>query len=168
MWQESLEIIPRMWTEDPFEYEGRFVSVPKRSILPKPRQKPHPPIWTAATSPGTWELAGKNGVGILGLTLFVSVPQLAERVRVYRNAMREAKPVGKFVNDQVGAFTIVHVADTQADAVANGGPEAAINYLLYAFRILGGFATPDGSGMQRRASGIPAGCVPRRRRSACR
>jgi alkanesulfonate monooxygenase SsuD/methylene tetrahydromethanopterin reductase-like flavin-dependent oxidoreductase (luciferase family) len=149
MWQESLEMIPRMWTEDPFEYEGRFVSVPSRSIVPKPLQKPHPPIWTAATSPATWELAGRNGIGILGLTIFVSVPQLAERVRVYREALKTAKPVGKFVNDRVGAFTIVHVADTRARAMANGGADAAINYLLYAFRVLGGFVDPRGGGMKR-------------------
>ena len=81
MWQESLEMIPRMWTEDPFEHAGRFVTVPPRSILPKPLQKPHPPIWMAATSPQSWEIAGRNGIGILGLTIFVSVPQLADRVR---------------------------------------------------------------------------------------
>jgi alkanesulfonate monooxygenase SsuD/methylene tetrahydromethanopterin reductase-like flavin-dependent oxidoreductase (luciferase family) len=149
MWQESLEIIPRMWTEDPFEYEGRFVKIPPRSIIPKPRQKPHPPMWAAATSPQTWELAGRNGIGILGLTIFVSVPQLAERVRVYREALKQAKPVGKFVNDRVGAFTIVHVAETREEAIANGGADAAMNYLLYAFRVLGGFADPSGRGMQR-------------------
>jgi alkanesulfonate monooxygenase SsuD/methylene tetrahydromethanopterin reductase-like flavin-dependent oxidoreductase (luciferase family) len=149
MWQESLEMIPRMWTEDPFEHAGRFVSVPARSILPKPLQKPHPPMWMAATSPASWEIAGRNGIGILGLTIFVSVPQLEERVCVYRNALKQAKPVGKFVNDRVGAFTIVHVAETREQAVANGAPEAAINYLLYAFRILGGFADPSGRGMQR-------------------
>src|SRR5262245_11059507 len=146
MWQESLEIIPRMWTEDPFEYQGRFVSIPARSVIPKPLQQPHPPIWCAATSPATWELAGRNGIGILGLTIFVSVPQLADRVRAYRAALRDARPVGKFINDRVGAFTIVHVADTQAEAVANGGADAAINYLLYAFRVLGGFAAPRGTG----------------------
>jgi alkanesulfonate monooxygenase SsuD/methylene tetrahydromethanopterin reductase-like flavin-dependent oxidoreductase (luciferase family) len=148
MWQESLELIPRMWTEDPFEHHGRFVDVPARSIVPKPLQKPHPPIWMAATSPQSWEIAGRNGIGILGLTIFVSVPQLAERVRAYRAALAGAKPVGRFVNDRVGAFTIVHVAETRAQAVANGGPEAAINYLLYAFRVLGGFADPGGRGMQ--------------------
>src|SRR5205085_5787080 len=116
MWQESLEMIPRMWTEDPFEHHGRFVSVPPRSIVPKPLQKPHPPIWMAATRPASWEIAGKNGIGILGLTIFVSVPQLQERVAVYRRALRDAKPVGKFVNDQVGAFTIVHVAETRRQA----------------------------------------------------
>lgn len=149
MWQESLEMIPRMWTEDPFEHRGRFVSVPPRSILPKPLQKPHPPLWMAATSPQSWELAGRNGIGILGLTIFVSIPQLQERVRAYRAALQHAKPVGKFINDRIGAFTIVHVAETRAQAVANGATDAAINYLLYAFRILGGGANPGDSGMQR-------------------
>jgi alkanesulfonate monooxygenase SsuD/methylene tetrahydromethanopterin reductase-like flavin-dependent oxidoreductase (luciferase family) len=162
MWQESLEIIPRMWTEDPFEYDGRFVSIPSRSIVPKPLQKPHPPIWTAATSPGTWELAGKNGIGILGLTIFVNVPQLAERVRVYRQALATAKPVGKFVNDKVGAFTIVHIAETREQAMANGGADAAMNYLLYAFRVLGGFVDPRGGGMQRELAGDEVASTPYR------
>jgi len=162
MWQESLEIIPRMWTEDPFEYEGRFVKIPPRSIVPKPRQKPHPRIWAAATSPQTWEIAGRNGIGILGLTIFVSVPQLAERVKVYRAALAQAKPVGKFVNDQVGAFTIVHVAETREEAIANGGADAAINYLLYAFRVLGGFADPSGRGMQREYADLEVQSTPYR------
>ena len=80
------------------------------------------------------------------------MPQLAERVRAYRAALKHAKPVGKFVNDQVGAFTIVHVAETREQAVANGGADAAINYLLYAFRVLGGFADPGDGGMKRDAA----------------
>jgi alkanesulfonate monooxygenase SsuD/methylene tetrahydromethanopterin reductase-like flavin-dependent oxidoreductase (luciferase family) len=149
MWQEALEIIPRMWTEDPFEYDGRFVKIPPRSIIPRPLQQPHPPIWMAATSPPSWEIAGRNGIGILGLTIFVSVPQLEERIRAYRAALAEARPVGKFVNDRVGAFTIVHAAETRAQAIANGGAEAAINYLLYAFRVLGGGADPSRTAMKR-------------------
>ncbi len=155
-------MIPRMWTEDPFEYTGRFVSVPPRSILPKPLQKPHPPIWMAATSPLSWEIAGRNGIGILGLTIFVSVPQLAERVRAYRAALATAKPVGKFVNDRVGAFTIVHVADSMEEAIRNGGADAAINYLLYAFRVLGGFADPSGRGMQREYADLEIKSTPYR------
>ena len=154
MWQESLEMIPRMWTEETFSHEGRFVQVPPRSIHPKPLQQPHPPIWMAATSPQSWELAAQNGIGILGLTIFVSVPQLEERVRAYRAAIAGAKPVGKRLNDRVGAFTIVHVAETKEQAIANGATDAAINYLLYAFRVLGGFADPSGRGMQREYAGL--------------
>jgi alkanesulfonate monooxygenase SsuD/methylene tetrahydromethanopterin reductase-like flavin-dependent oxidoreductase (luciferase family) len=149
MWQESLAIVPRMWTEDPFEFHGRFVDIPPRSIVPKPLQQPHPPIWMAATSPQSWELAARNGIGILGLTIFVSVPQLAERVRAYRAALADAQPVGNFINDRVGAFTIVHVAETRQHAIDNGATDAAINYLLYAFRVLGGGAAPGDAGMRR-------------------
>jgi alkanesulfonate monooxygenase SsuD/methylene tetrahydromethanopterin reductase-like flavin-dependent oxidoreductase (luciferase family) len=149
MWRESLEIIPRMWTEDPFEFAGEFVKIPQRSILPKPLQKPHPPLWMAATSPEGWEIAGRAGIGILGLTIFVRIPQLADRVRAYRRALEEAKPVGRVINDRVGAFTIVHAAESHQQALDNGGADAAINYLLYAFRVLGGFADPQGRGMQR-------------------
>ena len=149
MWQESLEMIPRMWTEDPFAHDGKYVKVPSRSIVPKPLQKPHPPLWMAATSPTSWELAGQNGIGILGLTIFVSVPQLEDRVRAYRAALKNAKPVGRFINDRIGAFTIVHAAETRQQAIDNGGTDAAINYLLYAFRVLGGGANPGDGGMQR-------------------
>ncbi|HXJ35465.1 MAG TPA: LLM class flavin-dependent oxidoreductase [Candidatus Eisenbacteria bacterium] len=162
MWQESLEIIPRMWTESPFEYAGKYVKIPPRDVIPKPLQKPHPPIWAAATSPQTWELAGRNGIGILGLTIFVSVKQLEDRVRAYHAALKEAKPVGKFVNDKVGAFTIVHVAETREQAIANGGADAAINYLLYAFRVLGGFADPSGKGMQREYADLEIKSTPYR------
>jgi alkanesulfonate monooxygenase SsuD/methylene tetrahydromethanopterin reductase-like flavin-dependent oxidoreductase (luciferase family) len=162
MWQESLEIIPRMWTETPFEYAGKYVNIPPRDIIPKPLQKPHPPIWAAATSPATWELAGRNGIGILGLTIFVNVKQLEERVRAYRAALKEAKPVGKFINDKVGAFTIVHVAETREEAIANGAADAAINYLLYAFRVLGGFADPSGKGMQREYADLEIKSTPYR------
>jgi alkanesulfonate monooxygenase SsuD/methylene tetrahydromethanopterin reductase-like flavin-dependent oxidoreductase (luciferase family) len=162
MWQESLEIIPRMWTESPFEYAGKYVNIPPRDIIPKPLQKPHPPMWAAATSPATWELAGRNGIGILGLTIFVNVKQLEERVRAYRAALKEAKPVGKFINDKVGAFTIVHVAETREEAIANGAADAAINYLLYAFRVLGGFADPSGKGMQREYADLEIQSTPYR------
>jgi alkanesulfonate monooxygenase SsuD/methylene tetrahydromethanopterin reductase-like flavin-dependent oxidoreductase (luciferase family) len=162
MWQEALEIIPRMWTEDPFEYAGRFVSIPRRSVIPKPLQQPHPPIWMAATSPASWEIAGRNGIGVLGLTIFVSVPQLAERVRAYRAALATATPVGRAINTRAGAFTIVHVAETRARALANGGADAAINYLLYAFRVLGGGAAPGDGGMRREAAADEISITPYR------
>src|SRR5204862_1161584 len=90
------------------------------------------------------------------------VPQLRDRVAAYRRAVANAKPVGKFVNDKVGAFTIVHVAETREQAIANGGADAAINYLLYAFRVLGGFADPSGRGMQREYADLEIKSTPYR------
>jgi alkanesulfonate monooxygenase SsuD/methylene tetrahydromethanopterin reductase-like flavin-dependent oxidoreductase (luciferase family) len=152
MFEESLQMIPRMWTEDPFEFDGKFVRVPRRSIIPKPLQKPHPPIWMAATSPQSWEIAAHHGIGVLGLTLFVRVPQLAAQVRTYRRAVGEARPVGKSINGRVGAFTIVHAAETRQQAIANLAADAAINYILYAFRVLSGISAPGEDGMKREAA----------------
>jgi alkanesulfonate monooxygenase SsuD/methylene tetrahydromethanopterin reductase-like flavin-dependent oxidoreductase (luciferase family) len=137
MWQEALEIIPRMWTEDPFPaYKGTFFEVPERSILPKPIQKPHPPLWVAATSPESWKLAGQLGIGALGLTLFLSVDEVAGQIRMYRDELKNVRPIGKAVNDQVGAFTIVHCAETNDKARENGGHDSALWYMKYAFQIL--------------------------------
>ena len=146
MWQEALEIIPQMWATDRFSHDGKYFKIPERNIIPKPIQQPHPPIWLAATSPASWELAGRNGIGVLGLTIFVSVPQIAERIVAYRNALKTAKPVGQTINDQVGAFTVVHCAETQEEAIANGATQAAVDYLTYAFKVFAGGLQPEQSG----------------------
>ncbi len=138
MWQEALEIIPRMWATDRFSYKGRYFDIPERNVIPKPIQKPHPPIWVAATSPESWEIAGRNGIGVLGLTLFVPVPQLARQVEAYQRAVENANPVGAVVNRQTSAFTVVHCAETQERAVGNLGAKAAIDYLTYAFKVFSG------------------------------
>jgi alkanesulfonate monooxygenase SsuD/methylene tetrahydromethanopterin reductase-like flavin-dependent oxidoreductase (luciferase family) len=137
MWREALEVIPRMWTQDPFPaYQGTHFRIPERSVLPKPIQKPHPPLWVAATSPESWQIAGELGIGALGLTLFLSVGEVAEQIRTYKRAVVRAQPVGAFVNDQVGAFTIVHCAESAEQARANGGHDAALWYMRYAFQVL--------------------------------
>jgi len=136
MWQESVRIIPQMWMQEKFSYEGRFVNIPERPIIPKPLQKPHPPMWVAATSPETWELAGANGLGGLGLTIWVDLPELRERMALYRKGLARCQPAGAFVNNQIGVFTIAHCADSTKAAVENGAVDAAMWYVMYAIRAL--------------------------------
>jgi len=62
---ESLEIVRRCWADEPFSFEGRFWSFPEIDVIPKPLQKPHPPLWTAAVSPETFPMAAENGLGVL-------------------------------------------------------------------------------------------------------
>src|SRR6202167_1783088 len=50
MWHESLGAIARMFVEDPFLWhEGQYFSMPVRNVVPKPVQKPHPPLWVACS-----------------------------------------------------------------------------------------------------------------------
>ena len=50
MWQEAIGHVVGCWTNDEYEFSGRFWNMPKRRVIPKPLQKPHPPIWGATTS----------------------------------------------------------------------------------------------------------------------
>lgn len=64
---EGLEIMIRAWTEKEFSYDGRFWKIPRLSLVPKPVQRPHPPVWIA-TRLGTRELIDftvRNGYSLL-------------------------------------------------------------------------------------------------------
>jgi alkanesulfonate monooxygenase SsuD/methylene tetrahydromethanopterin reductase-like flavin-dependent oxidoreductase (luciferase family) len=65
MFNESLEIILGALTTPDFEYEGRFWQIPPTTIMPGCVQKPHPPIWMAATSPPTIRLAVERGYHLM-------------------------------------------------------------------------------------------------------
>jgi alkanesulfonate monooxygenase SsuD/methylene tetrahydromethanopterin reductase-like flavin-dependent oxidoreductase (luciferase family) len=101
-WAEAVEAIPRMWREDPFSMHGRYWTVdPPVSVLPKPIQKPHPPMWVAATNPNTFLLAAERGLGVLCFTLGVELDEVRKRVQLYRERIATASPVGLTVNNQV-------------------------------------------------------------------
>jgi alkanesulfonate monooxygenase SsuD/methylene tetrahydromethanopterin reductase-like flavin-dependent oxidoreductase (luciferase family) len=64
---EALEIIRQAWTQDSFSYDGKFWQIPEVSVLPKPVQKPHPPIWQAAVSAYTVKMVIEQQInGLIG------------------------------------------------------------------------------------------------------
>ena len=92
-WREAIGMIPRMWTEDPFSHAGEFYNIPPRSVIPKPVQDPHPPMWMACSQPASFGEAGELGVGVLCFNLG-GHEQLVERVQIYRDAVKNAHPIG--------------------------------------------------------------------------
>ena len=121
-WEEAIAMIPQMWTQDPFSHEGRFYQIPPRSVIPKPVQKPHPPLWVACSQPDSFRAAGEMGLGALCFNLG-GYAQMAERVGVYREGIKHAKPVGSFVNNQIAALCVTHCAETDEEAHEFAGPE---------------------------------------------
>lgn len=115
MWAEAVEIIVKAWSDEPVEFKGRFYNVPKSFVVPKPVQKPHPPMWLAGTNPQTFETAGQRGLGILGFV--TGTPDDVQgRVAGYKNAIKSAKPVGQFVNDNCAVLIQTYCAESRADA----------------------------------------------------
>jgi alkanesulfonate monooxygenase SsuD/methylene tetrahydromethanopterin reductase-like flavin-dependent oxidoreductase (luciferase family) len=98
-WLEALRIIPRMWSEVDFAYEGEFFQIPPIRVIPKPVQVPHPPIFAACSKPEQAVAVGELGIGALNLAIYHD-EMLAERVQGYRMAIGRAQaPVGSEVNN---------------------------------------------------------------------
>jgi alkanesulfonate monooxygenase SsuD/methylene tetrahydromethanopterin reductase-like flavin-dependent oxidoreductase (luciferase family) len=120
MWSEALRHIVGAWTEDLYQADGEHwrMGAPRR-VLPRPLQKPHPPLWGATSSPdGHFEI-GRHGLGLCSFTVGVPPEDLAPRLQLYRDGLAAcAAPVGKVKNEQAATFTMVHCAPTDAEAFA--------------------------------------------------
>ena len=98
LWEESIAMLPQIWQSEEFSWEGEHWNVPKRRVLPKPFQKPHPRMYLACTQTESFRLAAEKGIGVLSSASYATAV-LAEHVKVYRDALANANPVGAFVNE---------------------------------------------------------------------
>ena len=116
IWDEALNMVPQIWQEaDEFTWEGNFWNIPPRRIHPKPLQKPHPPIWVAAMQKETYDLAAQKGIGVLAFSS-EEPSNYTEHIRKYKRDINNANPVGGFVNNQWGNFTIAHCGGDNEEA----------------------------------------------------
>ena len=63
--REAVEIVLRAWTEERLSFSGEHFRFADVEVLPKPLQRPHPPVWMAATSEGSIDWAAGRGFSIL-------------------------------------------------------------------------------------------------------
>jgi alkanesulfonate monooxygenase SsuD/methylene tetrahydromethanopterin reductase-like flavin-dependent oxidoreductase (luciferase family) len=119
-WEESLRILPQVWTQENFQYSSPTLKIPERQVVPKPAQKPHPPMWVACTQPATVEFAGDNGLGVLGFG--IGQGQSNDFVQTYRERIKNCKPIGSFVNNKFALLTFTMCCDTDEEALAIQGP----------------------------------------------
>jgi alkanesulfonate monooxygenase SsuD/methylene tetrahydromethanopterin reductase-like flavin-dependent oxidoreductase (luciferase family) len=107
-WRESLDAITRMFVEEPFAgYEGEFVQMPVRNVVPKPLQKPHPPLWVAAPRPDVIPVAARNGLGALCFSMLIEPEQSREWVDGYQAVLEsdDCVPAGFSVNPELAVVT---------------------------------------------------------------
>lgn len=64
--EEAIEVMRKAWTGEPFDHEGRYHRLSNLQVTPEPLQKPHPPLWMAATTPAPAERAGRLGLNLAG------------------------------------------------------------------------------------------------------
>ena len=121
-WDEALDAVTRMFVEEPFAgIDGRFVSMPPRNVVPKPLQRPHPPLWVACSRRETIRLAAEKGMGALSFA-FVEPEEAAEWVAEYRAiiASERCVPAGLAVNPRVAVVLPMMCHPDEAEAIERG------------------------------------------------
>lgn len=131
MWQESLGAIARMFVEDPFlGHEGKYFKMPVRNVVPKPVQKPHPPLWVACSRRETIHLAAKLGIGALTFA-FVTPDEARQWVNDYYTTLEnECEPIGYAINPNIAIVTGFMCDPDQERARAMG--EDGLKFFSYA------------------------------------
>jgi alkanesulfonate monooxygenase SsuD/methylene tetrahydromethanopterin reductase-like flavin-dependent oxidoreductase (luciferase family) len=98
--EDTIDAVTRMFAEDPFAgWDSPYLKMPPRNIVPKPLQKPHPPLWTACSRRETIKYAAQRGVGALSFAFLE--PEFAARpvAEYYRTlTSQECVPAGFSVN----------------------------------------------------------------------
>ena len=80
--EEYTRAIIELWTSDKPEFEGKYVSFRDVAFEPKPRQKPHIPIWFGGDADAVLQRAGRYGSGWWP---FLTPPEkIAERIDFIR------------------------------------------------------------------------------------
>jgi alkanesulfonate monooxygenase SsuD/methylene tetrahydromethanopterin reductase-like flavin-dependent oxidoreductase (luciferase family) len=119
MWQEALGHIVGCWTNDEHEFQGDYWSMPRRRVLPKPLQQPHPPLWGATGSESGHRMMGELGIGLLSFSVGTPPAELARRIGIYREGLEScSSPLGAAVNSRAACFTMVNCASTRDESYA--------------------------------------------------
>lgn len=120
-WREGTEVALRLMTEDPFTgHDGNYIKMPPRNLVPKPLQKPHPPVWTACSQRETIHLAAQHGMGALSFA-FVSGSEARHWAEdYYKTVENEAVPIGLAANPNIACVTALMCLPTEEEAKAKG------------------------------------------------
>jgi alkanesulfonate monooxygenase SsuD/methylene tetrahydromethanopterin reductase-like flavin-dependent oxidoreductase (luciferase family) len=156
---EALDVILKAWGQEQFSHEGQYFSFHDVNLVPKPYQQPYPPIRVALASPDTFSL-----IGSMGHPVFISantpIPQLRERLDLYRQARQEAGHSGP---SDIALRIPAYVAETAERARSD--PEASTMHAIqYGAQELSGSAASQeiAERLQRMAS-VPYDDILKRR-----
>ncbi|HXW35987.1 MAG TPA: LLM class flavin-dependent oxidoreductase [Acidimicrobiales bacterium] len=139
-WNEALDVVTRLMVEEPFAgFDGEFVSIPPRNVVPKPLQRPHPPLWVACSRRDTIHLAATKGIGALSFS-FVEADEARAWVDNYYQtiASEQCVPGGFAVNANL-ACVLPFMCHTDEETAIERGLDGAhfFGYSLAHYYVFG-------------------------------
>ena len=124
MWREGAEQAANMMAMTPYPgFDGDYFSMPCRNVIPKPMQKPHPPMWLACSRRESILRAARAGMGAL-IFGFVEPEQAGQWVREYYDIIKsdECVPLGWTVNPNLAAVSGFSMHASEEEAERRGLP----------------------------------------------
>lgn len=131
-WAECVEQCLNMMTMNPYPgFKGQYFEMPCRNVVPKPVQKPHPPVWVACSNRDTIKMAARNGIGALTFA-FVDPSEARQWVDDYYRIIKsdECVPIGHTVNANVAMVTGFSIHADAEEARRRG--EDGLRFFRYA------------------------------------
>lgn len=121
MWAEAVQETVRMMCMNPYPgYEGKYFSMPHRNVIPKPMQKPHPPLWMACSNRDSVQLAAHLGMGALTFA-FVNAEEAKFWVDEYYDTFKtRCTPIGQSVHPNVAMLTGFMCDQDNETAISKG------------------------------------------------
>lgn len=117
-WEEAVKAIIPMFTEESWEFHGEYYDFPARNIIPKPFQKPHPPLWVACSNIQTIGKAGEWGMGALGFTFISPEAARAWVHRYYNTLLHNANRLADYpANPNIAMVSGFMCAETDEEAI---------------------------------------------------
>ena len=119
---EATEQIANMLAMDPYPgFKGKYFEMPCRNIVPKPVQRPHPPLWVACSNRETIKMAARLGIGALTFA-FVDPAEARHWVDEYYNIIKsdECVPIGHAVNANICMVTSFSLHQEREEAIRRG------------------------------------------------
>ena len=154
LFEETLTIMKKAWTEKFFSHKGEFYTYPspnfiwqhdmsppnedfidlktnqikKISVIPQPYQKPHPTLWQVVDSTGSIESAAKNGINCI--MWIPTVKTLKKRFEIYKNAKSDTEKRDVPMGEGISLVRDVFVAETMEDAKKLAGRQM-VDYMRW-------------------------------------
>ncbi|MEZ5856909.1 MAG: LLM class flavin-dependent oxidoreductase [Hyphomicrobiaceae bacterium] len=154
VWEDAVRCIMPMFTTEAWEYDGPYFKFPLRNVLPKPVQKPHPPLWVACSQLETIEMAGRRGIGALGFQ-FLSAEMAHAWVHAYYNAFvkRQEKLTDYQSNCNIAMVSYFMCAETDEEARRRADGITFFQFSLAYYSGANGRNIGTGRGVERAKAG---------------
>ena len=151
MWEESVRETAKMMVQTPYAgYSGDHFSMPCRNVIPKPLQKPHPPLWVACSSRETIRRAARLGIGALTFA-FVNPEEARGWVEeYYRVFEEECDPIGRAVNPNIAMVAGFSCHPDEKTAVQRGAEGFRYFQFALAHYYINGSHTPGHTDIWKR------------------